>query len=215
MNVAASFAKSSKSALSACAKPFVVGEFILNTKLKTPKLISCDMDASNFRIMDDLDKLYYGNYFLEVCHLSTHEHIIDHKHYKLITQIITQLNAIDNELLPLMRLTYLVKLMKYSGQGARLNPSCSSCGLLDANYYFNVHEGQFTCAKCASNQQNKISHKALSLLKYIEETPLETLEKAKIHKGYFPSLIELYEKFFLHQFQVKKIHSQDFIDHLL
>lgn len=215
MNVAASFAKSSKSSLSSCAKPFVVGEFILNTKLKTPKLISCDMDASNFRIMDDLDKLYYGNYFLEVCHLSTHEHIIDLKHYKLITQIISRLNGIENELLPMMRLTYLVKLMQYSGHGALLKPSCSRCGVEDSNYYFNVVEGQFQCMKCTPNHINKISHKALSLLKYIEETPLETLEKTKIHKGYFPALIELYEKFFLYQFQVKKIHSQDFIDHLL
>lgn len=215
MNVAASFAKSSKSALSSCAKPFVVGEFILNTKLKTPKLISCDMDASNFRIMDNLDKLYYGNYFLEVCHLSTHEHVIDLKHYKLITQMITRLNGIDNDLLPLMRLAYLVKLMKYSGHGAVLKPSCASCGVIDASYYFNVVEGQFRCIACDVYHMHKISHKALSLLKYIEETPIETLEKAKIHKGYFPSLIELYEKFFLYQFQVKKIYSQDFIDHLL
>lgn len=212
----ASFAKSSKSSFAACSKPFVVGEFVVNTKLKTPKLIACDLDASNFRITDDLDKLTYGNYFLEVCLLTTFENIIDKKHYKLITNIISELSEIDVAFLPLMRLAYLVKLMKITGHGANLSPQCVQCGQKAETFWFDIREGQLICSNCNPMKHGfKIKSDWVQLLKYIETKPMAILKSTKIHSGYMKPLIEIYEAFLKYHFQIRTIHSQEFIDMML
>lgn len=216
MSVLASFAKSSKSVFAACSKPFVIGEFVVNTKLKTPKLIACDLESSNFRITDDLDKLSYGNYFLEVCHLTTYENIIDMKHYKLITSLISELSEVEVAFLPLMRLTYLVKLMKITGHGANLAPQCGQCGQVADTYWFDIREGQLKCGHCNPSKQGfKMKSDWVQLLKYIETKPMAILKSTKIHPGYMKPLIEIYEAFLKYHFQIKTIHSQSFIDMIL
>lgn len=197
-------------------RPFLTGEFVINTKNKTPRLVSSDVSDSHFKLMDDLDKLSYGNYLLELCRLTTFEHVVDKGHYQLITALVAALDSVSVTQLPLIRLMYLVKVAALSGHAPNLLPKCAVCGAEEEVLYFDLVQGQLFCSEHAHKASaTRVKKNWLSLIAFVQTQPVEVLLKTKIHPGYMPPLIKLYEHFVMHHFQIHAIHSKTFIDTLL
>jgi len=220
IEVVANGAKSSKSQLAACSKPFVYGNFILNTHNKVMKVNSCEIHDSHYRIVDHLDTLAYGNYFIELCNLIAVPNVIDLEHYQLIIEIIAILakkiptseeNTLDFELL---RLAYLIKLTRLTGHSPNLVSTCSSCGNVVEGLYFSVQAGGMICNHCESTLYKgfKLNQQFINLIQYILVKDVRVIIKTKIHEKYVKYLLEIFEEFVLYHNNIKEIKSTSFLN---
>lgn len=209
-------AKSSKSQLAACSKPFVAGEFVLSTKSKVMKIISCDIQASNYRIVDHLDTLAYGNYFLELCQLSTHTHVVDTDHYDLIVKIFAELAAQVVEP-KLLRAVYLVKLTQITGHTPNLVPRCTLCQNDSPALFLDVHAGVLVCKGClkTSGKTIKMQRNTIELLSYIINKDIDLILRTKIHPNYLTSIINAFEIFISFHIGIKELKTRPFLEDIL
>ena len=220
IEVVANGAKSSKSQLSACSKPFVYGHFTLNTHNKVTKVISCEIIDSHYRIADQLETLAYGNYFIELCNLATMPNIIDLKHFQLIVEIISLLSnsaktvgteqQLDYELL---KLAYLIKLSVITGHQANLQYVCTNCASQDQVMYFSVQAGGLICKNCEATQYRgvKLNETYLKLIHYLTLKDVRVIIKTKIHKNYVFHLNQIYEDYILFHNNITEIRSKSFL----
>lgn len=209
IEVVANGAKSSKSQLSACSKPFVFGHFVLNTRSKVMRVVSCEIHASNFRIADQLETLAYGNYFLELCGLTTHSNVIEVNHYQLIIEIISLMStkSIDYDLL---RAAYLIKLSEITGHKPNLAPVCNICGTLSDTFYFSIADGGVSCASC-SNNGFKLNLKWIKIIEYLMKKDVRIIANTKIHPNYTQQLVKIFEAFLMFHLNIREIKSNAFL----
>lgn len=215
IEVVANGAKSSKSTLAACSKPFVFGNFMINTHGKTMKLMSCDIHDSHFRITEQLETLANGNYLLELCHLSTAPSIIDYDHYQLIVEAIGILARKNPETpvdYPLLRLAYLIKLSHFTGHQPELEMACTSCHGTSEVKYFSIEHGGLICENCASQNAYKVNTTMIQLIRYLQSKDLRIIIKTKIHEQYTGHLLKIFEPYLLHHLGIREIKSKDFLD---
>ena len=212
MEVVSNGAKSSKSPLAACSKPFVFGRFILNTKTKTMKITSCDIHDSHFRIADDLNSLAFGNYFIELCNLTIYPNIADTEHFQLIVEIIHLLSLQDIDY-NLLRAAYLIKLARITGHKPHFDNTCIHCGASTDQFYFSIHSGGMICSNCKGGTDPiKLNQQFISIMIYLMEKDVRVIVKTKIHPNYTIKIIEIFEKFLMVHQGITKIKSKDFLD---
>jgi len=219
IDVVANGAKSSKSQLASCSKPFVFGTFILNTQHKMMKVSSCEIVDSHFRIADRLDTLAYGNYFLELCNLITLSNNVDHAHYQLIVEIISILaskaakgDVVDIMSFELLRLSYLIKLCVLTGHSPNLTNDCSSCGKQAESLNFSVIAGGIVCNHCEATAYKgvKLNAQMVNLIKYLEVKDVRIIDKTRIHENYIKHLMSIFEDFIAFHNGIKEIKSKAF-----
>ena len=220
IEVVANGAKSSKSQLSAVSKPFVYGNFILNTQSKIMRITSCDIFDSHFRITDHIETLAYGNYFLELCNLITVPNVVDFDHYQLIVEIVDQLSHKTEQAPPnltLLQLTYLIKLSAITGHSPNLDHHCANCSSEVDTIYFSVELGGLICKKCGefNRQVVKLSDQTINLIQYLMKKDVRIIMKTKIHENYVSMLYMIFEDYILHHNGIKEIKSIDFIKSIL
>lgn len=218
IDAVANGAKSSKSQLSSCSKPFVFGQFLMNTSNKTMRISSCDLYDSHFKIMNRLDTLAYGNYFLELCNLTTINNVVDEAHYQLIVEIIALLADVSDGVMDfeLLRLVYLVKLASITGHRPNLSDHCSNCGIPLNRHLFSVYSGGLLCDHCSqgANDLFKLNETFIKLIHYLEQKDVRIIIKTKIHANYIKPLVDLFESFVMHHNGLKVIHSKSFLKDL-
>lgn len=226
MDVVANGAKSFKSQLSASSKPFVFGHFVLNTKSKTIKVSSCDIIDSHYRIADDLSTLAYGNYFLELCNLTTQANAVDPEHFQLIVEIIGLLaiKAHDRKTisdegyddLKLLKVAYLVKLSSITGHSPNLTSICPVCGSHIKKTFFSVISGGLICESCVHQTDDaiRLNDSFIKLIGYLGSKDVRIIIRTKIHENYIALLDRIFETFVMHHNQIKEIKSKSFIDEI-
>ena len=207
-------AKSSKSSLAACSKPFVYGHFILNTKTKIMKVHSCDILDSHFRIADDLERLAYGNYFLELCNLTTYTGVVDHEHFKLIIELIDLL--VNKKKDPqTLRAAYLIKLAHLTGHKPNLSTLCQGCGIASEDALFSIYDGGLICRSCAGDTPvHKLNGAFIDIMKYMLLKDIRIIANTKFHENYLIKLIQIYESYIMHHLEIDHINSKSFLESL-
>lgn len=220
IDVVSNGAKSSKSHLAAASKPFVFGTFTLNTHSKIIKVVSCEIIDSHFRIADKLENLAYGNYFLELCQLTSTPNVPDQEHYQLIVEMISCLSKansndenIDYELL---RLAYLIKLSKLTGHAPNLVNPCIKCGASIPHPFFSIGDGGLICEKCSISSPNtiKLNQNSINLIEYLMKKDIRIIMKTKIHENYTKLLLSIFDPYIQHHNSIYEIKSKKFLDEL-
>ncbi len=215
IEVVANGAKSSKSPLAACSKPFVFGLFMINTSSKMMRLNNCTIHNSNFRITESLEKLAYGSYILELCHLSTHKNLIDLDHYSLMIEMVDLLAKKDFDL-RLLQLAYLIKLSKFSGHMPNLAPSCAHCGKSLDEFIFAINAGGLIHRQCIQEEDKifKINQQFIQIIQYLAVKDIRIIVTTKFHQRYIDHLLPMFELYILTHLDIHHINSKTFIETL-
>ena len=215
MEVAAVGAKSSKNHLAAASKPFVFGQFIVNTKLKNFRLQTVSIYDSHFKITDDLLTLAYGYYFLELCQYTIKENLADVEHFQVLVEIIDILSRQQGNY-AIMRLAYLIKLTHYTGHFPSLSGKCACCQKEPADFNFSIEHGGLICDHCKSlgHTTLKLNQAFVDVINYLHIKDIRISSKTKIHEGYLNKLIKLFEAYHKYHNQIYKINAVDFLESL-
>ncbi len=171
------FAKGARrpnSQLLAAANPFCFGEFELFEGRTTYTLVKAAV-ANYFRdLLNDLDSVYYGFYFLELAAYYTQENNDESQMLKLLYQSLRALEhpSLDNRL---VKVIYELRVLVVNGEYPNVF-SCMKCGRQEALSYFSVKYRGTLCKDCGSLESGiLLNESVLYTLQYIISAELKKL----------------------------------------
>lgn len=207
LDVVANRAKLIKSPLAPASKLFVYGNFILDTKYKIPKVTSCDIIRSHYRLLDDYDALMYATYFVEVINRTTQQGVSENDPFHLLLHLLDGLlqAGISKKFL---RALFLVKLTAFMGWMPDLC-ACSVCGAeLAEPIYFEAALGPI-CSACGKT--DPVDAKWIRLLNYLRLLPYERIPKANVPDPYLNLAIRHMEAFIRYHAELPPFDTAEYL----
>lgn len=213
MTVVSKGARNAKSKLSASSHPFVFGDFSITTSDSWNHLQSVDISDSFYHLRDDLTKLGYASYLLELTSHVVHEGQINNRLFDLLVEALNLLNK-NNENYKLIKLAYEYKLMSILGYRMQMK-SCVSCGKSQINKYFiSPFEGGVICEDCYEKTRGTIYvGKTLpKLIDYIIEKDIRIVFKTQINDKYLNGLDKIIRPYISHHLEKSNFKTLEFLD---
>ena len=172
-------ARRQNSTLLATSQPFTFGTFGLYAGKSAYNLAGAQVENYFLNLRQDLDRVYYGFYFLELADYFARENLDGTELLKLLYQsfraLMSHREGLDADLI-LYRFEWKI----LGGEGIMpLCSACAACGcsLKEETGAFSIQAGGVVCPDCASRYSDRrsLSPTALYALRYIAAVPVEKL----------------------------------------
>lgn len=196
-------ARRPNSPLLAAANPMSFGEFVLYEGRTSYQVKSSHIREYFPELRNDLDRLYYGFYVLEMAEYFTQEYSDERDVLKLLYQTlrILQKNTVPKELI---RRIYEIKILSYEGIGIQVF-SCIHCGSKKVRY-FQAKAGGCYCEDCRPDRSvlktTRLEDDVLYTLQYILTSSVEHLYTFRVSEKVQQKLDEIMTVFL--KFHVEK-----------
>lgn len=211
VTVIAKGAKNSKSKISSVSNLFIYGDFNLYIGKKWNRINSVQVIESFYYIREDIEKLAYGSYFLEVVGASIIEKRVDREIFILLLKT---LDYLKNDKYLFLKVLFEFKLLTYLGYSPILD-HCSSCGKkLTNNISFSVYHGGVLCGKCKNKKSLNISNKLLKILQYFQITKFEEVLKIEINELFLKKIDIIMYKYLIYYLDKNNFKSLKFLNTL-
>ncbi len=194
MNAVAQGARHPKNRFASVANPFVYGKFYLLTGSGMSKINGADINKSFYSIREDILKLAYGAWLLELTDMvivEGEQNLELFMGLKLCLSILSDMDIHDNdEKIEILKMAYEWKLLSKIGLKPLLD-KCAQCSVkVDGDGYFSCEEGGMLCQDCyreiisQMDLENKKSKKPINVYKVGDTIPkiLEFLFAKNVHE---------------------------------
>lgn len=201
-----------KSQLMVNTQPFSYNSYILFKGRNFYYISHADIIDSFYSIREDMNRVIYGSYLLELADKSILEGDDVHRLFLLLKKGLDVLSKLDRDFLKFI-LAYELKFISFLGYKPLLD-RCISCGTRDLNKFkFNIEDGGIICHTCSLVESNCeymdiLMYKAMKALLY---TPLDRIGSLKISKKTMFKLQDIMVKYILHKIDRKKFNSLDLL----
>ncbi len=179
--ISAKGARFPKSPFLAGTQPFCYCDFVIYDKRPIANLNQIELIETFYNIRNDLTKLSYASYFMELAENSIVEEEASNELLALTLKTLQTLNKTNGDIKLIARI-YELRLMKILGYMPELY-ECVNCGQkIESRKYFDVYLGGTLCDKCqkASNRTLQLSLGTFSALEYIIYSDLKKLFNFKV-----------------------------------
>ncbi len=197
-----------KSQLIANTQTFSYNEYQLYKGKNFYYINQGDIIDSFYSIRENIDRLMYGSYLLELMDLSTMEEERNEKLFFLLLKGLSVLSKLDRGFIRFI-LAYELKFISFLGYKPLLD-RCVNCGSKDLSIIkFSIEKGGIICKKCFSQDNfcenmNINMYKAMKSLLY---TPLDEIMYLKIPECTMFKLHAIMEKYILNKIDRKRFNS--------
>lgn len=190
-------ARRPKSALQAATDLFCFGKFEAYEGREAFTVVKAEISNYFRELYGDLDKTYYGCYFLEVAEYFTQPYQAEEgrQQLKLLYQTLRALSVPSLEHRLVRRIYELKTLTLY---GVRPNVfSCVQCGKKEDLHWFSLRERGVLCDACRKKQAAcPVNAAALYTLQYIITTPVEKLYTFRVTREVYEMISRILEPYF-------------------
>ncbi len=209
----ASGARHPKSRFASGAHPFVFGRYNLSTGSGMAKLTSIDVHESFYHLREDLDKLAYGSWFLELADTVTAEGVTNHRLFNDLLETIQVLlsEGINPDQL---KVAYELKVLDSAGLRPMIT-HCTQCGVnAEQKWSFSVEEGGLVCETCTQHLGNlyKLGKTLPKIMQYFIIKDMRIISKTKIHDSYIKKLDIILNAYLKHHLDKHKFKSLEFLN---
>ncbi len=235
--VVANGARHPKNRLASAANPFIYGKFFFMTGSGLSKLNGVDIEKSYYGIREDIVKLAYGTWFLELADMVIVEGEPNIELFEGLKYCLARLekiniednkNNIDNKSknakkIDILKMAYEWKLIDKVGLRPLLN-ECAKCGSkIDNTGYFSCEEGGAICESCAKQmlkyaQMNKykisiykMGSTIPKILDFIFSNSVDNIIKTDFHNAYINKLDGLICEYLKIHLGVNCFKSREFL----
>ncbi|SCX93604.1 DNA repair protein RecO [Alkaliphilus peptidifermentans] len=215
INAIAKGARKPKSNLLAGIQPFCYSDFVLYKGRNLYTVSQCEPKQIFYTIREDLNRLAYGSYVLELTETVTTEGQTNNRLFNLLGKTLHILAKEDIEINTVIR-AFELKFLVYSGYRPSLN-SCVSCGSKEiANIRFSFKEGGIICPQCVQTDPFavKISDVTIKLADYLLHKDIMEIQKLKIHDSLNNQLKKLIKKYIMTHINKYEFKSLEIVDKL-
>lgn len=202
-------AKSPKSKVSSASNLFLYGEFELYIGKKWNRINSLEVINSFYYIREDIEKLSYGSYFLELVESS----IVEKKSEKeLFVLLLKTLDSLKNKNYLFLKVLFEFKLLTNLGYKPRLY-NCSKCGNeIKNNIGFSVYHGGVLCDKCNDDESLNISLKLLKIFQYFEQNEFSQIINIEINSLFIKKMDIILYKYLTYYLDKSDFKSLKFLN---
>lgn len=197
-----------KSQLIANTQTFSYNEYQLYKGKNFYYINQGDIIDSFYSIRENIDRLMYGSYLLELMDLSTMEEERNEKLFFLLLKGLSVLSKLDRGFVRFI-LAYELKFISFLGYKPLLD-RCVNCGSKDLSIIkFSIEKGGIICKNCFDQDNfcenmNINMYKAMKSLLY---TPLDEIMYLKIPECTMFKLHAIMEKYILNKIDRKRFNS--------
>lgn len=199
INVMAKGAFRPKSKLMSSTQPFVYSEFELKKGRNWYYIDEASIIDSFYPIRENVERMVYGCYMLELVNKSVPEEEKNELAFKLLEKSLYVLSNLDDGFLKFI-IAFELKYISFIGYRPNLD-ECAECGkeVLD-RVRFSIAKGGLICSECNYLDNRSIFidseiYKAMITLMYIK---LEDISKVEIDKNLLIKVQNILEMYILH-----------------
>lgn len=171
-----------------------------------------DIIDSFYSIREDMNRLLYGAYILELVDSSIVEEVPNERLFELLKKGLKVLSGLDKDFLKFI-IAFEIKYISFLGYRPYLN----KCVLCDKNINntlkFSINYGGVICEDCfkLDHYSEKMDILMLNFLKDLLCAPLDELDEIKIPEDVMFKLQDIMVKYILNNIEKKKFYSLDFM----
>ncbi len=197
-----------KSKLIANTQPFSYNDYYLYKGRNFYYINQGDIIDSFYPIRENIQRMMYGSYLLELVDLSIMEEEENEKLFLLLAKGLKVLSKLDRDYYKFI-LSYELKYISYLGYKPFLE-GCAVCGRKkNSNFKFSINQGGIICPSCSTiepycENMDISMYKAMRTLLY---TPLDKLSSIKIPKDTTFKLHEIMVKYILSKIERNQFNS--------
>lgn len=202
-------AKKPKSRFSASTRPFSFGEFTVYEGKTAYNLVSAKIDNYFEDIMSDMDRIYYGFYFLEVADYFGVENVDSKEMLLLLYQSLRALihPSLDNRL---VRRVFELKMLEIHGEYPNVF-ECMHCGGKVALNGFSTRYKGMICAECDADDKLSLTTSTVYTMQYIIAAEIGKLFNFHVSEEVLTELGMVMNRFYAVQVD-KQFHSLEMLE---
>lgn len=202
-----------KSQLMVSTQPFSYNNYIFFKGRNFYYINQADIIDSFYPIREDMDRIGYGSYLLELADISILEEDDTEKLFLLLKKGLNVLSTLDKGFLA-FTVAYELKFISFLGYKPLLD-RCAVCGTKDIKgFKFNIEYGGIICDRCYNMESNS-EYMDLSMYKCMKEllyTPLDRINLIRVSSKTMFKLHDIMVKYILHKIDRNKFNSLDVIE---
>lgn len=215
INAVAKGARRPKSQLMSGIQPFCYSEFVLYKGKSLYQVSSCDSKQIFYNIREDINKLSYGAYILELVEAVTIEGQTNNRLFNLMGKTLSLLTLEEIELQTLIR-AFELKLLHYAGFKPQFT-ACVSCGSKEGKEFrFSVSQGGILCRECFNEDiaAMRISETTIRLANYLMNKEINEVYRLKVNNFLNNELKGILKKYIMEHINKYHFKSLDIVDKL-
>ena len=203
-------ARRPRSTLVAATNPFVTGTFTVYEGRDSYSLHQADVDYYFDELTSDLERVWYGYYFLEMADYFALENNDEGERLALLYAALRALMA-ERLSMELVRLIYECRTLVIGGEYPNVF-ACTSCGRTEKLEFFSMERRGVVCPACQGKTGGRaLSEAALHTLRYIAKTPSSKVFSFVLSEEVFremESIVHSYFRYYVrHEFK-----SEEFLE---
>lgn len=205
-----------KSTLMAGVQPFCYSDFVLYRGRSLYTVSQCEPKEIFYKIREDIKKLSYGAYIVELIDAVTNEGQTNNRLFNLLGKTLYLLTKPEIEVDTIVR-SYEIHFLNYSGFKPEFN-RCVNCGKEQStSWKFSPQEGGILCNQCIQQDpySMKISDMTLRLARYLQSRDIVEIQKLKINKSLNDALKKLLKQYIMVHINKYDFKSMELADKLL
>ncbi|MBZ2175724.1 DNA repair protein RecO [Schnuerera sp. xch1] len=202
-----------KSQLISNTQPFSYNSYYFFKGRNFYYINQADIIDSFYSIRENINRVMYGSYLLELTEVSTLEGEENEKLFLLLKKGLTVLSSLQKDFIKFI-LAYEIKYISFLGYKPFLE-GCVICGNKDLKHFkFSINQGGIVCSNCApiepycENMDFKM-HKAIERLLY---TSLDRLSTIKIPVDTMFKLHKIMVKYILNKIERNQFNSLNMLE---
>lgn len=206
INAIAKGVQRSKSTMMAAVQPFCYSDFVLYKGKSLYTVSQCEPKEIFYKIREDIKKLSYGAYVVELVDAVANEGQTNNRLFNLLGKTLYLLTKSEIEIDTIIR-SYELHFLNYSGFKPEFD-QCVNCGKKQSPHWrFSPQEGGILCNHCLQQDpySMRISDMTLRLAKYLQSKDIIEVQKLKVNKSLNDALKKL-----LKQYIMVHINKYDF-----
>ncbi|MTI49418.1 DNA repair protein RecO [Sporosalibacterium faouarense] len=205
-------ARKTKSPLMGSTQVFCYSDFVLYRGKSFYHVNQGEVLNSFYSLRNDLYKLAYGTYILEIVEAGITEEESNEKVFLLLLKTLNVLSVIEDDFLKLV-LAFIIKFLSFMGYKPHLRRCVVCNNNLMGRIKFSISQGGVLCDKCKNSDLYALSLdlntvKAMDNLLYAK---LDNLDEVQIPESTLLNIEKILTKYLLAHIDKKTFKSLDFI----
>lgn len=195
-----------KSQLLATTEVFSKSHFELKKGKSFYYIESAELESSNFSIRQDIDRLAYGFYILELVERSMPEGESSSKIFGMLDKALFEMSRSERPIL--QTVAFELKIISILGYRPQLS-SCLACGKTVSQIWdFSISEGGVYCDSCRKGSDILIDHSIFEAMGDILLSRFEQLEELNLSNETLRRIHSILYQFIIFNLDLKELKSQ-------
>lgn len=185
-----------KSSLLSSCEVFTCSEFVLYKGSNFYHITQAETKETFYNIRNDLLRLSYASYFVELADTISDEDIPSERLFVLLAKVLYYLST-EEVPVGILYLAYMLKAMDISGYQPHFS-KCVVCGRSYDNFNrFSIEQGGVVCGECFNMEKNayKLSPGTFEIFKILLNTEISRLNTVKVDNTIFNEMDKIMKAF--------------------